>query len=416
MSGAKTMRILLTTALALTLASACGGEEPPSGPASTVTIQVAPLSLTGVADAEWTVTVYGGVGGSAPMVWTKTLRSSAYGNGEGDVSYVGPCDASVGASDVSVHLDGLYDGGDNPLPYDDPGTLTRTVTCLPDADVPVDFDVSVARPAQQGFFDVAVELDDVFCSAKLDCKRNGQPIELLFDEDGDRGPTVVVAFACTSGANTPTYLHMTELSFDCDDGTHVAHVPSAGPGNVGGGDGDFVFQRAVYRAEEQLAPYTKCAWSHAFGLDLDALSTAGVSCTLSGRATASSSAWDQGFSPEGAFYPYIDWNVPIITAGAFSCDQHQIDVTDSGVATEYTNGTDREYFGYTMSCEEDTPVAVNGFSCGGTIPGFDEEAVIAPSGGGVVVTIGSSVSAPLPLPTGVNAQLDGCCLDPCCVE
>jgi len=40
----------------------------------------------------------------------------------------------------------------------------------------------VVRAANQGFFDVAVSFDDIFCAAKFDCENaDHTPLELLFD-------------------------------------------------------------------------------------------------------------------------------------------------------------------------------------------------------------------------------------------
>ncbi|MCB9735567.1 MAG: hypothetical protein H6745_23505 [Deltaproteobacteria bacterium] len=415
------MKVAGLAALVSALA-ACGAEAPaptaPKGPEGRVTVSVAPLSLAGVTDAEWTLTVRAGTAVDAPVVWTRALRSTQYGSADGAISYVGPCDASVATNTVTLHLTGLWGAGGAPLAFADPGDLVREAACAPDADTTVPFDVTVARHAEQGFFDVAVNFDDVFCSAKVDCVGDDdQPIELLHvpGGGGERGPTVVVGFACTSGASTPTYLHMTTMTLECSDGTKVTHVPSAGPGNVGGDDGPLVFQRAVYRVEEQLSPYAKCAWNQAFGLDLDAMAQAGVSCQLRGHLTASEAPLeDGGLTPEGAYWPYIDIDVPVTTAGALSCGKEGLDDDGSRVVTRYTNGVTREQFGYTMACAAGTPVEVNGFACGGQVAGYDEAVVMAPSNGAVVVSIGSRVSAPLPLPEGVSATLEGCCMEPCC--
>jgi len=410
------MRIVTFAPLILSLSLACSTSTSP--PTDRVSISVAALSLTGVADATWTLTVRAGTGPDAPLVWTKTLHAQDFGSAAagGSFAYVGPCDASVDPNVVSLHLDALSDASGTPLPYVDPGVLVQSATCKPNADTAVDFAVTIARPASQGFFDVAVTFDDVFCSAKLDCKGDdGQPLMLLHDPDTDaRGPTMVAAWACTSGSSQPTYMHMSALTLECDDGTRIVHVPSQGPGNVGGDDGDYVFQRAVYRVEEQLDPYTKCGWNHAIGLDLTALQQAGVSCTLRGEATASAAPFEQGKTPVGAVYPYIVWDVPVIDHGALVCGQEPLDQSGDHVATHYTNGQEQHHFAYTMTCAEGTPVALNGYACGGQVAGFTDPVVVAPTSEGVVVSIGGHTSAPLPLPQGIDAVVQDCCIDPCC--
>ncbi|MFO0747449.1 MAG: hypothetical protein U1F43_17560 [Myxococcota bacterium] len=75
----------------------------------------------------------------------------------------------------------------------------------------VEFDLAIMRDAQQGFFDVAVNFGDIFCSMKFDsCYDDGEgdDITLLFGDsagesgvvDGDgRDHTAVFGLACTAG-------------------------------------------------------------------------------------------------------------------------------------------------------------------------------------------------------------------------
>ena len=136
-----------------------------------------------------------------------------------------------------------------------------------------------------------------------------------------------------------------------------------------------------------------------------------LDCTLTGKATASSQLWPSGFTPAGAVYPYLTWSVKVVTAGALSCDQHALDVQGSGVATDYVRGAP-ERFAYRMGCEPTPTASVNGEICAGTIPGLADQVVFADTADGVVVSVGSEVSAAMPLPAG--DALEGCCLDPCC--
>lgn len=159
--------------------AACTADEPlRSGttPTGTVDIEVAALSLDGIQDACWRATVSNGAG-PAQTVWTRTLSSSQYGDGAGSASYVGACDASPGidANTVSLELLGIYtspvadcDAAGPGEPFQDPGVLTQRVTCRANEDARVTFNVAVLRPATQGFFDIAVNFEDIFCSAKLD--------------------------------------------------------------------------------------------------------------------------------------------------------------------------------------------------------------------------------------------------------
>jgi len=333
-----------------------------------VSIDVAALNLHGVGNVVWDVEV---VNGAAPaqVVWQKRLASSGYGDGAGSASYVGPCDADPAASEntVKVWVVGVYSapvsavgtfaggaaGGatgdaiafDNPTLPGDP--LEKTVTCSPNSDAKVRFDVSLARPAEQGFFDVAVSFEDIFCSAKLDCENDqGGDLDLLHDATGARDMTAVFGFACTASPTGSTYLYMDDPYILCDghaplevkvdangQGTvDFGHAPSANPGG-------YLFAASVYRGVEALAH--KAYWNISFGLNEAAFETLGK-CTLIGRATASKNAFPQepeGFPlPEGAVYPVIDWSVELSHGGETpgrSCSQHQVNVDGSGVATNY---------------------------------------------------------------------------------
>ncbi|MFT7582300.1 MAG: hypothetical protein ACI9MR_003982, partial [Myxococcota bacterium] len=122
------------------------------------------------------------------------ICATQFGNGPGgDWSYIAPCDASDDARShtVTIWLDTLdVTGPATPLsPGDDyhdpcPTGCALPVTCTENADTPVNFNITVMRTAGQGFFDIAVSFDDVFCSAKLDCAYGpDDPIELLFDPE-----------------------------------------------------------------------------------------------------------------------------------------------------------------------------------------------------------------------------------------
>ena len=211
----------LSLIAALSCAACDGGAAPSSdrgfdGPG--VAVNLAALSLANVGDVVWDVEVVNGTSASAQVVWQRRLTSSAYGDGAGSASYVGPCDASVGANTVRVWVVGLYDAPvsaaaagqfnsgstaapgavtGTALPFRNPTTpaapLTRAVTCVENSDVPVNFDVTLMRPADQGFFDVAVNFNAIFCSAKKLCgsPRSGDSLRAFHqprgqhDERGD---------------------------------------------------------------------------------------------------------------------------------------------------------------------------------------------------------------------------------------
>jgi len=341
---------------------------------------VAALSLAGVGDVVWDVEVLNGAN-PAEVVWSKRLTSSRYGDGAGSATVVGPCDASadarantvrlwvVGVYDAPVVSAGAFARGDatgagavdgEALPFQSPtlaGPLTREFACLPNADVTVSFEVALMRPAVQGFFDVAVAFDDLFCSAKLDCCEapagpacaldGSEDLALLFDDAGARASTLVLGFACTAGphAEVDTQLYLDALTLDCTSpsaesfGADLVLDPSGAPGNqcTAGAlsactdvvtehglppvDADlYLFQVAVYRGFEALESGGEVAqkvyWNVALGVRRPAIGQ----CWLRTRATADGAAGtpaiDQGAVAPGVVYPYIAWDVPLGSCGA----------------------------------------------------------------------------------------------------
>ncbi|MBL8784063.1 MAG: hypothetical protein JNJ59_04095 [Deltaproteobacteria bacterium] len=232
-------------------------------------LRVAPLDLPGIVDTCYRATVYnttdaGLFAGGNNTVWTQPyLCAGQYGDGLGSLTYVGTCDASGGTptspalNTVELELraivvadadanDGEVD--DPATPYDETATDTLAAPkdyfnpcqapnfcrlqkpCIENADTLVEFNLTVMRAAKQGFFDIAVNFEDVFCSAKFDCQYPDgndadtidDAITLVFDEAGKRRDTGVLGFACTAGAATTlegrrTYLYMDDFTVTCTD-------------------------------------------------------------------------------------------------------------------------------------------------------------------------------------------------------
>ena len=337
-------------ALCFALAACDSGSPTADAGGAEIAIAVAPLSLPGITNADYTITVTNAAGGNGETVWSRTaLDSDSYGDGAGSLSIVGPCDASTGTNSVTLRLDALYEGAGvpvSPSTYQNPTPITRDVACLPNADASVTFDMTIARAAQQGFFDVAVSFQDVFCSAKLDCLRAGttDDLELLHNPaTGGRDLTAVLAFACTgspSGAGTWLYMNDPVITCDGPSGGEVTFDVS-GLGNVDlaapstDNPGGYLFAASVQRGGEGLA--SKAYWNISFGLDDQAFPTVGL-CTLDLSATAASTAFPLvpgGFAlPEGRVYPVIDWHVPLTNAGGRVCGAHALNAGDE-VATHY---------------------------------------------------------------------------------
>ncbi|TNF38674.1 MAG: hypothetical protein EP329_00005 [Deltaproteobacteria bacterium] len=385
--------LVLLTLLGGIAQGACGAEmAAPAG--ARLSLDVAALSLPGVGDVVWDVEVDNGAS-PAEVVWQRRLSSSAYGDGAGSASYVGPCDADpdVAENTVKVWVVGVYSGpvtalgsfasgapggvAGPALDFQSPtatGPLTRTVMCDPNADVAVAFDVALMRPAQQGFFDVAVSFNDVFCSAKLDCcvenaagDACASDLALLFDAAGARAATMVMGFACTAGprADVTTELYLDALALDCSSpaGGFTADLvldPSGAAGNqcvageVGGGacaavtepgglDADaYLYQVAVFRGQELLEsggePAQKVYWNVALGVRRKVGAGAGIEdCWLRTRGTADDGAGtalvDGGTIAAGAVYPFIRWDADLA-----SCQEEPLSLDDPAamVRAEYT--------------------------------------------------------------------------------
>jgi cysteine-rich repeat protein len=380
------LAVLAAVALA-GCAQAPSDDDSFSGPG--LAVAVAALDLPGVGDVVWDVEV---VNADAEVVWQRRLSSTRYGDGAGSVSYVGPCDADSSPNTVRLWVVGAYPApiaaGDlgafasgaatvagaaleiqNPTT---PGTgpLTRSAPCLENADNAVRFDVTLMRPARQGFFDIAVNFNNIFCSAKFDCCRatesGCEDIALLFEENGGgRARTFVLGFACTAGTgdDVDTQLWMDAIRLDCstpNDGENfVADITIdpgvAEPGNLcvaghlngcapvtiatGADANPYLYQAAVYRGEELLTSgglaANKRYWNVALGV------RAGISaCRLRTLATADDAAdatdhADLGTIAAGTVYPYVLFDVDL-----GSCAQEGLGGGSVAVTTAYTGTSD----------------------------------------------------------------------------
>ncbi|TNF26797.1 MAG: hypothetical protein EP329_20620 [Deltaproteobacteria bacterium] len=330
-------RVAALLVVALSGGGCLGEAERPTG---RLAVDVAPLTLTGVTDAAYTLEVTNGPGGTGDVVWTKDLRSSTHGDAAGSVSYVGTCDAATGTNTVRLTLTALYDAsGELPVgSYMNPTPVTREVACVENTDVAVTFDIALARRAEQGFFDVAVQFRDIFCSAKLDCQHeDGTDLDFLHAPGGGRDMTVVLAFACTGAPTGTTFLYLDDVVIDCAGQALDVRVDTSLVGNVTptANPGGYLFGAAVYRGVEGFA--AKAYWNVSLGLD-EATFAANGTCTLTTRATASAEAFPQepgGFPlPAGSVYPVIDWSVTLSNASGRVCTQHEVD-GGAEVATHY---------------------------------------------------------------------------------
>ncbi len=361
-----------------------------------IQVQVAPLTLESISDACYSFTVVNGLGelvvGRGPGAVAdfpaevtgtamNTICASQFGNGDGgDASYVAPCDAQEDAHTVTLWVDALCDSASGapvtngaanwtfPSPSDDSTICTEIqpyqnpcgsagcelpVTCVENADTPVTFNFTIMGQADQGFFDIAVNFDDVFCSAKMDtCNTEGDSIELVFDQNefladgttpnpnfGERMDTLVLAVACTGGPGTgvETYLTHSTLTVNCGAG-------------VGGSiDLDTVDQEgnqtainglnwAAYFGTESLADANKVFTNLAFGIP------EGGACDVSWQVVPTNGPFVQaGGNNTYNSYGYVNFAGKTIRAGSDACTQLPLDglpgtMTYNGVSAPVVNG------------------------------------------------------------------------------
>jgi hypothetical protein len=343
-------------------------DETPEAARGQAIIGIAPLTFEGATNVCWRVTVTNGPQRTGEIVWQMdSVCADEFGDERGGIAYVGSCDATTGDNSVTIELLDIYtDPNGNtsrvdPSEYQNPCGLvenwtdvetrvlkdgedpyplcTRNVICLENKDTPVAFDVTVVRDANQGFFDIAVRFDEIFCSAKLDTctvDEDGKqtPIELLFDAEGEPAPTAVLALACSAqpGEDVNTILHMSSVTLDCPPPFEDIHLdPSAGDGgNVWRFDGspadpnpeDAVIQYAVYEDTELLEcggeSCNKRFWSLAIGLDPTRLPSG---CYIRATATTTDGGFpDEAGEPTGRFpdrggYALISYATRITKSG-----------------------------------------------------------------------------------------------------
>ncbi len=343
--------------------------EPSSLPGPQFEVSVAPLTLPGVGRICYDLRVTDGATKNDPVIWSKgtpglnlgasdagALCSSNFGNGAGgDLTFVGACVSSpvdagqdYRTNSVTLWIDGVYDSANayvsptGPNGWQNPCTdgCTLAVPCRENSDTVVEFNLTILREANQGFFDIGVNFEDIFCSAKVDCRDpQNEPLKLLFRPGtSTRDTTVVAAFACTSGlgAGNNTVLYRDPLELNCG-GSVVKLDPTLGKGNAWTNDpngSDAVFQYATYAGNESLLcsgqPCNKRYWNVAIGLE-----AATANCTLTTAMSASNGELSAFKTPASTTYPYIAVNVPLTGASGLSCTRHALDGSN-GVSTSYT--------------------------------------------------------------------------------
>jgi len=360
------MRAWLWVSTALGFAGCLGQKDGSIATTGQLEVGVAPLTLPGLIDACYAIAVTNE--GNAP-VWSRTeLCASRFGSPSGDLSYVGTCDASDpdldGDADNTVTLTILRllgppatEGGDpvaltdwqNPCaaPHN-PNGCQLTVPCRENADSRVTFDLTILRDARQGFFDVAVSFDDLFCSAKVDCADEDGPLFLVHGPDGTRVPSLVLGLTCTdgdaaTGLSDSTHLYLDPVAIRCG-ASRWEIEPWLGPGNLYPAAGAVpapIVQAMVFRGVQALGPENvdTVYWNTALGLNTAffAAQSANTSCILETRATASRGPLEEGLTPAGAIHPIIEVAVTLNNGPTMTCTQHPLNGTapNDGVRTSY---------------------------------------------------------------------------------
>jgi hypothetical protein len=306
-----------------------------------------------------------------------------------DLVYIGTCqvDTSKPAptlNAVTLWIDGLYDDarsvdvGEWVDPC--PDGCTVLAPCYENDDTRVEFNITVMREANQGFFDFAINFDKIFCSGKLDCTNDDaglDPIRLLFNPHTRQyGQTIVVGRTCTGGIGHETRLLMSETEITCgyrpfSYGPIVPMLrfridPSTGDGNqwlsnvsVEGPPGEaewpmteselgrILFQNANYLGAQTLAEdgdsYGLIYANQAIGFDFEALQNwAGPSawlvetCAIAHRWTADDGALPDFSDVLGAHtsYPVIEVGGELFDGG-LSCRRNAINDPSGLVQTRY---------------------------------------------------------------------------------
>jgi len=332
--------------VALTYPLGCADAPPERADAeASVTVTAAALTQEVIGDAVWDLEVRNAQG---ETLVAQRLSSARFGDGAGAATFVGPCDARAEANPNTVRLAliGIYDapvgalgahGEGAPagaLPARNPDLMTQGFTCAANEDVAVRFDVTVLRPAAQGFLDVAVSFGDVHCSAKYDCGAD----PLLFNAAGERDTTHILGFSCAApAADGAPYLYLDPIVIDCGDAGAVTLDPAperdGNQGAVAIGEDRGLFQWAVFRGQELGGATASTYWNVALGVD----DLSG--CTVATLGTADRGDVLDAFAiPASAFYPYVAWEVPLDGCeGNLPLD---LGAVDGEVLARYTEGAE----------------------------------------------------------------------------
>jgi len=203
-------------ALALSALWGCGGagpSTPSDGPS--IAISVAPLDYAAPDSAAYTIEVFtrDDDGVMQPVVARVNYRATGP---HGALTYIAPCVAGDGGSrlgQVRITITDFFDDAGHPLTdVALPPPQTKQFLCSEQQDTLVEFEFTVIRSLNNGFADIVVDIDDIYCAAKIDC----QPDLYPDPETGSMGPALVFGLACTGGDNVALGDNLLAFSFDTD--------------------------------------------------------------------------------------------------------------------------------------------------------------------------------------------------------
>lgn len=322
-------------AVLATLFAACDLTAAPDH-AGEVDISVMALTLPGVTDAKYRITLLDSTG---TVSWSTDLTSTQYGNGPGgDLTYIGPCDAS-GSGLNTVRLELLELVPLDPKEWANPGPMEQTFTCVENADTPVSFNVTILREAEAGFADISVNFEDIFCSAKVDCTDDqGAPLDLLHDENGQRMPSVVFAVTCANEFGSDPHILLDTPRIECGPQGGSWSFDPTQPG-IAPLPGHPAQRQMVTAGASPGSTWEQIYWTLTFGNAPGALP---ADCRFVSAFTASNGPLP-GNTTQGTAWPVVKVDVPLTDGqGAPVCTQHPLN-GGNGLETAYQGPTTFPY-------------------------------------------------------------------------
>ncbi|PKN54444.1 MAG: hypothetical protein CVU56_26485 [Deltaproteobacteria bacterium HGW-Deltaproteobacteria-14] len=214
--------------VALSALLGCGGTDPGvSTGGSQVAVYVAALDYAEFDTATYTIeTFYRDDDGVMKLL---TSKAGFDANGpRGALTYIAPCLAAADGprlGQIRITITDLWDAAG--LRLDDlvlPPSQTKQFLCAEEQDTPVAFEFTVVRSSNIGFADVVVDIDDIYCAAKIDCQPDLYPDE----ETGVMGPALVFGLACTGGDDVALGDNLLAFSFDTDPTVACPGLTAAG--------------------------------------------------------------------------------------------------------------------------------------------------------------------------------------------